>query len=93
MRELALLHINDKVQHFAAYAALAFLPAVHERRQFLIFAALGLVGLGILLEFGQMFSVGRFFEFGDMVADAAGICIGVAIGLPFARRYQLTLDG
>jgi VanZ family protein len=82
MRLLEHFHINDKIQHFAAYAALAFLPALHERRHFLAWAALGLVALGILLEFGQLLSVGRFFEVGDMAADAVGVCLGMAFGLP-----------
>lgn len=91
MRELARLHINDKVQHFGAYAALAFLPAIHEKRKLLILAALGLVALGVLLEFGQMLSAGRFFEIGDMVADTAGVCVGAAFGLPL--RGEIALDG
>ena len=70
-------------QHFAAYAALAFLPALHERRIFLAWAAAGLVALGVFLEFGQLFlSMGRFFELGDMAADAIGVCLGMAFGLP-----------
>ncbi len=82
IRELALLHINDKVEHFGAYTALAFLPTLHERRRFLFLAALGLVALGVLLEFGQLHSFGRQFEVRDMVADAMGVLIGVAIAWP-----------
>lgn len=82
MRLLAHLHIGDKIQHFAAYAALGFLPALHERQRMLAFVALGLVALGVLLEFGQTLSAGRFFEIGDMAANAVGVCFGVAFGLP-----------
>ena len=82
MRDLTRLHIHDKVQHFAAYAVLAFLPALHERLRVLAFVALALVALGVTLEYGQLFSVGRFFEIGDMVANAVGVCFGVALGLP-----------
>ena len=83
MRELAQLHINDKIQHSAAYAALAFLPALQEKKfRRLMYAALGLVILGVLLEFGQLLSVDRFFEIDDMIAHAAGICIGMAFERP-----------
>jgi VanZ family protein len=82
IRTLAELHINDKFEHFGAYAALAFLPAIHERRRFIIVAAIGTVLLGIALEFGQLFTGWRDFEIGDMLADAVGVCFGVAAAIP-----------
>lgn len=94
MEALSALHINDKVEHIVAYLSLAFLPALHERRRRLGYIAVGLVALGVLLEFGQLFSPGRSFEIGDMVADAAGVIAGTSIGLwarPLAAR-RLALD-
>lgn len=82
MRELSLLHVNDKVEHCLAYAVLAFLPAIHEQRRFIIAAALGAVVLGIALEYGQLLTGWRDFEYGDMVADAVGVCLGVAAAVP-----------
>jgi VanZ family protein len=82
MRALAELHISDKLEHVGAYALLAFLPAIHERRRFIVAAAIGTVLLGIALEFGQLFTGWRHFEGGDMVADAVGVCFGVAAGIP-----------
>lgn len=82
IKMLAYLHIGDKIQHFTAYAALAFLPALHERMRVLVATALGLVLLGVLLEFCQTLSVGRFFDPGDMMANTAGVSIGLALGLP-----------
>ena len=82
MRALAELHISDKLEHVGAYAVLAFLPAIHERRRFIIAAAIGTVLLGIGLEFGQLFTGWRHFEVGDMFADAVGVCFGVAVGIP-----------
>lgn len=82
MRALNRLHLSDKFEHFAAYAVLAFLPAIHERKGFIIGAALGAVGLGVVLEYGQLFSGWRDFEFRDMLADAVGVCFGVAAGIP-----------
>jgi VanZ family protein len=81
MRALGWLGINDKVEHFLAYLTLALLPALHERSKFLVGAAVGAVVLGIALEYGQRLSPGRDFEFKDMEADAAGVCIGLAVGL------------
>jgi VanZ family protein len=81
MRMIAALHVNDKVQHIVAYLSLAFLPALHERRRRLAYTAVGLVALGVLLEFGQLWSPGRSFEIGDMLADAAGVIAGASLGL------------
>ena len=95
MRALDQFHINDKLEHGAAYAALAFLPAIHERQRFVIAAALGAVALGVALEFGQLYSGWRDFEIGDMVADAAGVCVGLGIGIPlrFTRIIRAIVSG
>ena len=82
MRALDRLHLSDKFEHFAAYAVLAFLPTIHERRAFIVAAGLGAVLLGIGLEYGQLFSGWRDFEFRDMIADALGVCFGIATALP-----------
>jgi VanZ family protein len=81
IRLLERLHISDKLEHALAYVVLAFLPAIHERRNLLIGAAAGAVVLGVLLEYGQAFA-GRDFEIGDMVADAAGVALGLVCALP-----------
>ena len=82
IRMLNQLKISDKLQHFGAYAVLALLPAIHERRKFVIAAALFAVVLGIGLEFGQLDSPGRDFEIGDMIAEAIGVCAGLLVGIP-----------
>ncbi len=89
IRELALLHISDKIEHFAAYAVLAFLPAIHERRKAVIAVGLAVIALGVLLEFVQI-PVGRDFEIGDMVADAAGVGVGLALGWMLRARFKLS---
>ena len=86
IRMLDRLEISDKLQHFGAYAVLAALPAIHERRKFLIAAAILAVVLGVGLEFGQLASPGRDFEVGDMLADASGVCFGLMIGIPLRTR-------
>jgi hypothetical protein len=72
IRALDALEISDKVLHFVAYATLAFLPALHERKPSLAPILAGVVALGVILEFAQMLSTGRNFEIGVMVAVAAG---------------------
>lgn len=80
MRMLAQLGLSDKIEHFAAYSLMALLPAVHERSKLAVAAAIGAVTLGIGLEFGQLYSPGRSFEIADMIADALGVCSGLALG-------------
>jgi VanZ family protein len=74
------IHIGDKAEHAAIYALLIFLPALHERRGVILASAWGGVALGVALEFAQLLVPGRNFEIGDMIADAAGICLGMAGG-------------
>ena len=90
IRALGRLHINDKIEHLTAYAFLAFLPTIHERWRFVIAAAMGAVVLGVALEFGQLYSGWRNFELGDMVADAVGVCFGLAIGVPIRSTEILS---
>ena len=68
------LHINDKVQHFGAYFALAFLPVIgfRDRRRGLM-AGISMFLLGVLMEAGQHFSPGRAVELGDVVANGVGV--------------------
>lgn len=82
MRTLDKLELSDKMEHLTAYAILAFLPALHERRDFLVAAALGAIALGIGLEYGQLWLGWRSFELGDMVASVLGVVLGMTAGLP-----------
>jgi VanZ family protein len=82
MRMVGQLPVSDKLLHFAAYAVLAFLPALHERGPALALALVGAVSLGVALEFAQRLSPGRNFEIGDMLADACGVLCGLILALP-----------
>jgi VanZ family protein len=77
------LHISDKVLHFCAYVALSLLPVIgcRNRRRGLI-AGLSMFILGLLLEDGQHFSPGRAVEFGDVIANGAGVSCGVLLAPP-----------
>jgi VanZ family protein len=80
IRFLDRLHINDKVEHGAAYSLLALLPALHERRQTLLVAIFVAASMGVLLEVGQLFSGGRTFDIADMIANFAGVGTGLLVG-------------
>jgi VanZ family protein len=86
MQSLGHLGIGDKLLHFAAYALLGFLPALHERWPALTASLLGVILLGVLLEFAQRFSAGRSFEPADMVADACGALCGFLLALPLRSQ-------
>ena len=83
------LGINDKVLHLVAYALIAFLPAVHERTGFTLFAGLAFVTLGTALEYGQLYSPGRAFEGADIAADTLGVSFGILVGMPI--KHWITL--
>jgi VanZ family protein len=84
---LGRLQISDKIEHLVAYAALGFLPSVHERWKVAAVMLLAAVAMGVGLEFGQLLSPGRQFEIADMLADALGVCFGLAAGTS-VRSYS-----
>ena len=77
------LNINDKVEHFCAYLALSLLPVIgfRDRRRGLI-AGLSTFLLGVLMEAGQHFWLGRAPELSDVLANGAGVGCGTLLGLP-----------
>jgi VanZ family protein len=77
------MHVSDKVLHFCAYLALSSLPVIgfRDRRRGVV-AGVSMFVLGILMEAGQHFSPGRAVEFGDVIANGAGVSCGTLLGLP-----------
>ena len=84
----------DKLQHGAAFAALAaavglwISPAFWKRRSFLALLLAGLIGsaYGAVDEFHQYFVPGRYSTFWDWLADTLGAFFGAAAMLLFIRR-------
>lgn len=80
----------DKADHMAAFATLAVCgvyglrgrPAAPQRLW------LGLLLLGIGIEFGQMLVPGRSADWRDVAADAAGIGIGMLLAQWVATRLE-----
>lgn len=82
--------INDKVEHFLAYATLAVVGRLTCRvRQDRMRLALFLFILAVGLEIGQGFSPGRSTELLDALAGWMGACLAF-IPLRFARARSLT---
>jgi len=81
IQALDALPLSDKLQHAAAYLALAFLPALHEERRAIVALALGLIAMGAGLEFCQLLAEGRYFSVADMAADLGGVLLGTGVGL------------
>jgi len=84
----AMIYGDDKLEHFAAYAVLAFLPSLHERPKLLVWVVAAVVVMGVGLEFGQLLSDGRRFEVEDMIADSYGVLAGIIVALPSRSWIQ-----
>ena len=84
-RAMDALNVSDKLWHFLAYFVLMLLPALHERRFVTALQAVGLVSLGLVLEFGQNLFSGRSFDAGDVVANVAGVLSALAAATAEAR--------
>ena len=80
----------DKADHVAAFAALAFVglfawrghPAVHRRVLF------GLLALGVAIELAQTLVPGRMADWRDVVADTAGVLMGLGVASWLSRRLD-----
>ena len=93
--DLPKLHINDKLEHALAFALLsASAVQLFERWRALLAVAVGLLALGICIEFAQyLFTTTRAMERADVVADAIGIAVGAATALTPLRDLLLRLAG
>jgi len=78
----------DKVYHVILFAVMA-LPTAFSAPRDLRWVLPTALALGIALEFIQP-TVGRTFSVGDMLADAAGLALGAAVGLFLRRRKRVT---
>lgn len=85
-------HNFDKLEHLLAYASLAFgAVQLFAQRRALVFASIGLIALGIALEFAQGFLVPdlRQMDMADALANSLGVALGMACSMtPLARTLQ-----
>ncbi|HZW17886.1 MAG TPA: VanZ family protein [Luteimonas sp.] len=84
----------DKVEHFLAFFLLAASAVqLYATRRALWCAALGLVGLGVVIELAQFaFTSSRSMDPRDVLADTLGIAAGFAIALTPLRDLLLRME-
>ena len=70
----------DKVGHFIAYTGLGLLLGLTvSGRNGRLLAALGAIGLGFLLEWGQSFVPGRAMSLADGLVNTGGVIFGLLL--------------
>lgn len=73
---------EDLLAHVVMHVALAGALVIAWPRLWMAFGALG---LAVLLEVGQLYVVGRTFDWSDLVANLVGAAIGSGAALYVAR--------
>jgi VanZ family protein len=83
----------DKVYHAFAYFVLMawFAQIYHDRFQRNLIAVIFIV-MGVSLETLQSFDPNRYFEFADMVANTAGVILGLLLTLTAAKNCLLKIE-
>ncbi len=69
--------INDKIQHMIAFAIYVFLFYFSFPKASKLISFISGVFLGVLIEVLQRFVPNRFSSFLDIVADIAGLTVGI----------------
>ena len=83
----------DKVEHLLAYGVLmAWFSQLTISVEKQIRLMIGLCALGVLIEILQGWSGYRDFEYGDMVADAAGVLLGWSVSRFLCKGWLLRVD-
>ncbi|GGE32537.1 hypothetical protein GCM10011360_20490 [Primorskyibacter flagellatus] len=77
---------SDKLHHLVAFGLLT-LPLSVTRPRWIPWVLLAAVAYGAAIEIIQPY-VGRFREWADLLADAAGALIGAAAGLALSRDWS-----
>jgi len=85
---------SDKAEHFLTYVLLAFgAVQLFATRRALWLAGLGLVGLGVGIEFAQgAFTVDRSADPFDALANTLGVLAGMSFARTRVREWLLRLD-
>lgn len=93
-KELPAVQVNDKVEHFVAYAALsAGAVQLFARRLSWGFVCVLLVLMGIGLEYLQgAMGLGRMLDRNDALANTIGVLIGLATAFTPLRDLLLRID-
>ena len=74
---------GDKIGHLAAYGLITlWFAQLYTGTRQRIWLAVGMVALGIAMEYAQRATGYRSFDVADMVADALGVAIGWLLAPP-----------
>lgn len=82
----------DKLNHLAAFAALALCAERGFGRQAWRRCTLALLGFGIFIELVQSQVPGRSAEAADVLADAVGIALGYLLAAAWRRLQPAAID-
>jgi VanZ family protein len=82
-----LFDYEDKLYHAVAYFILMawFAQIYHQSNQRIIIALIFTV-MGLMVEYLQSLNPARYAEFGDMIANAAGVILGFSLTLSSAKN-------
>ena len=85
--------VNDKLEHFGAYAALSlWFAGIYPRSRYAIIAV-GLFLLGVSMEFLQAaMRAGRMKDFHDVIANSIGIAVGLTIAVLWLSGWAQRLE-
>ena len=84
---------EDKFFHALAYFILmAWFSQIYHDRFKRNMVALVFVLMGVTLEYLQSFDPNRYSEFGDMVANSAGVALGFSIALTGAKNILARVE-
>ncbi|MGH8177288.1 MAG: VanZ family protein [Steroidobacter sp.] len=93
-QKLPVTGINDKFEHALAYTVLAlWFAGIYPRSRYLIIG-IGLVLLGIAIEWAQgAMSLGRQSDFRDVIANTGGIALGLTLAMTWLGGWAQRIDG
>lgn len=76
------IDIDDKILHFASYFVLTvWFSGLYGRRAYYALIAVIVVALGAALDLMQSATATRYYEFFDILANAAGALVGLALSI------------
>jgi VanZ family protein len=92
-QELPKTGINDKWEHFVAYATMAlWFAGIYPRSRYVVIA-LGLFALGVSIEFAQgAMGLGRMRDYHDVIANSIGIVIGMALAFTWLGGWAQHIE-
>jgi VanZ family protein len=88
------VHGFDKVEHFGTYLFLAvWFTGIYQRPHYWLIVV-GLLGLGLGMEFGQfVMQAGRMGDPYDMAANTGGVAAGVLVACVLTGGWAQKLEG